>query len=114
MQILYGSIILALRHLLQNNAYGEVCYKFLYGEKSLEYHWFKMERESFLFVFGRRLKNNKMMGTTIKGLEETIKKIRESASLIILSHTLEAESDTVLIYTDEKVVTLFGVVEPSK
>jgi hypothetical protein len=105
--------LIALRYLLEKSMYKEIQHSIYNAEVLKDYHFFKMERENFLFVFGRRLKNNKTKGVYIKGLEDTIKEFEKSDFSVILSHSLEVDRKPVLIYTDEEMTRIFGVVEPT-
>lgn len=77
------------------------------------YHSFIMERENFLFVFERRLKNAKSRGKIIKGLQETLAKFQTSEFQKILSHSFELNNYPYLIYTDEEITKLFGIIDPN-
>lgn len=107
--------LIVLKHLLEKSIlYKKIQHRFFDTEALPDYHWFKMERDNFLFVFERRLKNNKATGVTIKGLEDTIQAFKKSEAVVILSHSIEIDRDAVLIYTDEGMTRIFGIVEPNK
>jgi hypothetical protein len=103
----------ALKYLLEKLLYKEILHSIFNTEVLEDYHWFKIERENFLFVFGRRLENTKIMGVHIKGLEDTIERFEESEFSVILSHSLKVGRKPFLIYTDEEMTMIFGVIEPN-
>lgn len=103
-----------LKELMNNSIYKEILQKFPNTEVLSKYRSFKMDREYFLDVFGIRLSNNKAMGISIKGFEQTMSAFESSEAQEILSHSLELGNEEVLIYTDVDLTQIFGIIETNK
>ncbi|MCW3463667.1 hypothetical protein [Chitinophaga nivalis] len=85
--------------------------KFFINYNSLEYHWFEIERDQFLFVFKRRLKNSEMKKETIRGLKQIISSFELSGDELISSNTISTGDSDLIIYSNINITVLFGVLE---
>jgi len=94
--------------MIASSPYPEL--KKIFEDNNFDLEYFERNRESVLDDLESRLSISRLTGTNIRRLEHAVEEIKKSNDPIILTNLVSRGEESLIIYTDDNVSKLFGLI----